>query len=108
MRSFELGMPYFIVGFHDSSLRLPCIATYVFIGVDIFADQISAPSPQYCFQDASSYAAHGDLSSGEGSGAHPDYLTFGSDQLESVLDQRALVEWLQQEHSPFIPPRRGE
>lgn len=89
-RTIELriGGLYFHARFLDEDLTIPIIGTYVYLGFD--------ETNGHEFQDVGSCLAHSDgLPSAEGHVLH-----FPKDSIEGMFDDRFLIEWLAEEHSP--------
>ena len=109
MDDLQPGRPYFIVGFYDKQFDFPAISTYVFLGIDAFEEKNPNEPTEYCFQDAASYGEHGNLNTANSKAAtEAEFVVLNQDQLHMVLDKEGLIEWLKEEHSPYIKPEGFE
>ena len=59
---FRKGGRYFLLSFYDENLQLPSIATYVYVGADIFGGDTGAR--RWFFQTAESFARDGIFAAG--------------------------------------------
>ncbi len=71
---------YFDAAFYDKNLKIPCIETYIFTGVD--------EEDGYIFQDAEDETTQ---------------ICFPLDKMDGIYDKKALSEWLLEDHSPKYP-----
>lgn len=81
------GEVYFCVGFFDPDLQIPCIATYIYCGVD---------GLDHLFMNAEGYLAK---QAGE-SCENAHYISYKAGKLRGMLDRENLISWLQEEHCP--------
>jgi hypothetical protein len=81
------GETYFCVGFFDPDLQVPCIATYIYCGMD---------DVDHLFMNAEGYLAK---QTGE-SCENTHYITYKDGKVRGMLDRENLISWLQEEHSP--------
>ena len=71
---------YFYAAFLDEDLTIPCIDTYIYLGVD--------EEKYYLFKDASDETVH---------------LRFPMGETISVYDRASFSKWLLEDHSPTHP-----
>jgi len=86
------GEIYFIVGFFDRDLSVPCISTYVYCGME---------GTDHLFMNAEGYLAR----QTDDGAAEAHYISYKDGKITSVLDRENLISWLKAEHSPQLPGR---
>jgi hypothetical protein len=87
------GRAYFLLGYFDEALRLPNIQSVVYVGKDLFQEDVASKRPSYYFQTAESYVASG-LFDAAKSNATETLTILSSDSLMMVYDWEALIEEL--------------
>jgi hypothetical protein len=88
------GQPYFLLVYHDEDMRFPEITSLVYLGKDVELED--GVTDRWSFQDAESYALHGDFRIAETPDAEIKVYDLKDDSLREVLSGEGLVAALQQ------------
>ena len=95
------GDCYFLLTYHDEDLKLPSIATYVFVGKNIFKESRSKNGDRWFFQTAESQVKDG-LFDPKIHRPGEQLLAAGQDMLDEFYDPGQLAEKLRD-----LSKRRG-
>jgi hypothetical protein len=106
IEELAIGKLFFSLTYFDHALRMPSILSLVYVGEDSEAEEGSPPERLALFQDAGSYAEHGNaVASPERSGI--EIYRFPLDSLECIYTWEGLIDELtrnlvaQRESRPF-------
>ena len=88
-----VGRQYFVVGYFDRRLAVPCIGTWFYLGIDALD---GGTARGHRFQDARSVIAVAEEDDDE---AEPQFVSLSEASLHMVADKAGLISWLQAEPS---------
>src|SRR2546425_13120810 len=95
-QNLVLGKAYYRLTFADAAMTIPGVEPMIYIGANIFADDV-ATTPRHYFQDTVSYHRFGDATkySGPEIPANCGFMTFPFESIEigtSLLDLAGAIE----------------